>query len=542
MYYTSSNGFYFFQSTSIKIHVSKMLQSLFLLILPLISTFFCILSKAEFTEIVETDKGKVRGEILTTVQSYQKYSAFKGIPYATPPIGYGRRFRRPVEAQPWEGVLDALNDPIPCAQIDAQTLRYMGDEDCLYLNVYTPELNFKKPKSRAVMVWIHEGAFMFGYVRTSRYGPDFLIEKDVVLVAMNYRLSIFGFFTFRPTYFDSNNGLRDQALALKWVQKNIHKFGGDPTKVTIFGESAGGSSVEYHRLSPISQGLFRASISMSGSAMHEWAAIGEKLSRQYGEIMVTRMLQIPLLSDQYVYNRMVNEDTWRLIRFTIYIILGARDLIVKPAVESKAVDDPFIPNDSTYIYRSRNCSPIPHILGFTNAEAIAVLNFLGPIPYIFGEDFTDSKMALYSDAIFICDVDKSQRYLNHYCNTTVWYYRNSFDYDRSLHKLDGMNRRPGCGHADDIAHIFWMDGMQQSLDPNSDIAKHRKNMVTMWTNFAKYLRPTIPENKALDVGVDWPPTDENGTHLEIDKVLRVSHTRPISKAVESMIGREEHFD
>ena len=104
------------------------------------------------------------------------------------------------------------------------------------------------------MVWIHGGAFIFGSSSSHLYGANYLLDKDVILVAMNYRLGIFGFLSTGDSIAPGNFGLKDQVLALQWVQKNIKAFGGDPNKVTIFGESAGGVSVGLHALSEKSNG------------------------------------------------------------------------------------------------------------------------------------------------------------------------------------------------------------------------------------------------------------------------------------------------
>lgn len=123
------------------------------------------------------------------------------------------------------------------------------------------------------MFWIHGGGYSFGSGNTFLYGPDYLVAEDVVLVTFNYRLGPLGFLTAGP-HAPGNQGLKDQILALKWVQNNIAAFGGDPKAVTIFGESAGASSVQMLLLSPLSEGLFHRAISESGSALNPWS-LGE---------------------------------------------------------------------------------------------------------------------------------------------------------------------------------------------------------------------------------------------------------------------------
>lgn len=146
----------------------------------------------------------------------------------------------------------------------------IGDEDCLYLNVFTPE----KPqvgKQLPVMVWIHGGGFANGCGNQEWYGPDYLVPKGVILVSINYRLAAFGFLSFANTECPGNFGLKDQSLGLKWVQQNISAFGGDPNNVTIFGESAGSASVHYQVLSPLSRGLFQKAIAQSACSINPFA-------------------------------------------------------------------------------------------------------------------------------------------------------------------------------------------------------------------------------------------------------------------------------
>ena len=165
------------------------------------------------------------------------------------------------------------------------TAQISGSEDCLTLNVYTPAPIVGK--CRPVMVWIHGGGFVSGSGKTDMYSPDYLIAEDVVVVTINYRLGIFGFLAFEDPSLGvpGNAGLKDQVMALKWVQKNIHNFGGDPNNVTIFGESAGGASCHLLMLSPMARGLFHRCIAQSGTALNQWPygefqakALAEKLN------------------------------------------------------------------------------------------------------------------------------------------------------------------------------------------------------------------------------------------------------------------------
>lgn len=161
-----------------------------------------------------------------------------------------------------------------CIQIDPykHSTRIEGEEDCLYLNVYTPPLeDIEKSGPLPVMVWLHGGGWQSGLGTEQLYGPKYLLDKNVILVSGNYRLGIFGFLSTESLDCPGNFGLKDQQEILKWVNKNIQSFGGDPNSVTIFGESAGGASVAYHMFSEKSNKLFQRGIPQSGTTLNPWA-------------------------------------------------------------------------------------------------------------------------------------------------------------------------------------------------------------------------------------------------------------------------------
>ncbi|KAF4526362.1 hypothetical protein B566_EDAN014100, partial [Ephemera danica] len=218
---------------------------------------------------VDLEQGSLRGTTMWSRKGRVFY-AFQGIPYAAPPIG-SLRFKPPGEAPKWSGEFDARTEGNSCLQIHILlTGKFIGDEDCLYLNVYTPKLeNEGSPLS--VMVYIHGGGFIMHSGGNEFYGPHFLLDRDIVLVTINYRLGALGFLSLGTKETPGNYGLKDQVAALRWVQKNIAKFGGNPNSVTIFGQSAGAASVHYLMLSPLAKGLFHRAILQSGSAYNPWA-------------------------------------------------------------------------------------------------------------------------------------------------------------------------------------------------------------------------------------------------------------------------------
>ena len=200
---------------------------------------------------------------------------FRGIPYAAPPVG-ALRWQPPRPAARWTGVRPASQLGHNCMQhqpfgdIDPFTAGI--SEDCLYLNVYTNSLDTRASR-RPVMVWIHGGGFFAGFGGEERHNGARLAQKGAVVVTINYRLGPFGFLAHpalaaeSPRHAAGNYGLLDQIAALEWVKRNIARFGGDPSRVTIFGESAGGMSVGSMIASPLAKGLFQRAILESGTGV-----------------------------------------------------------------------------------------------------------------------------------------------------------------------------------------------------------------------------------------------------------------------------------
>uniref|UniRef100_W8BG58 Carboxylic ester hydrolase n=1 Tax=Ceratitis capitata TaxID=7213 RepID=W8BG58_CERCA len=225
-------------------------------------------------EVAKTTKGDVKGVKRLTIWG-DSYFSFERIPYAKPPLGE-LRFRAPVPAEPWKGVLDGTGPAEKPLQTNVIFRKYKGSEDCLYLNVFTKNITPEKP--RPVMAWIYGGGFQIGEATRDMYSPDYFMHKDIVLVTLAYRLGPFGFLRLDDPNLNvpGNAGIKDQILALRWVKENIAAFGGDPNNVTIFGESAGGASTHICMLSEQSKGLIHKGIVMSGSALCPWANLPNK--------------------------------------------------------------------------------------------------------------------------------------------------------------------------------------------------------------------------------------------------------------------------
>ncbi|HEX7476304.1 MAG TPA: carboxylesterase/lipase family protein [Polyangiales bacterium] len=222
-----------------------------------------------------TEQGKIEGEPASA-----HVSVFRGVPYAQPPVGH-LRLRAPVKIGAWSGTRDARRFG-PASPQDVGLMQDLGElsEDCLYLNVWTPAAD---GAARPVMVWIHGGGFSVGSGGQELYDGAALAERgNLVVVTINYRLGALGFGFFNDLLggssdVASNNGMRDQIAALRWVRDNIGNFGGDPQNVTVFGESAGAMSIGSLLAAPEARGLFRRAIAQSGAAHH--ATTREQASR-----------------------------------------------------------------------------------------------------------------------------------------------------------------------------------------------------------------------------------------------------------------------
>lgn len=224
--------------------------------------------------IVKTESGLLKGKLLQSAD--QSVTAYLGIPYAQAPVGE-LRWQPPQNLSPWQGTKDATHFSNDCMQIpfpgDAAPLGEPVSEDCLYLNVWAP--NTSEQNKLPVMVWLHGGGFVNGGASPAVYNGQAFAESGVVFVSLNYRLGRFGFFAHpalsaeNPDAPLGNYGFMDQIAALEWVKNNIDKFGGDANNVTLFGESAGGRSVNVMMLSPQAKGLFHKAIVQSGGGRSE---------------------------------------------------------------------------------------------------------------------------------------------------------------------------------------------------------------------------------------------------------------------------------
>ncbi|KAL3287462.1 hypothetical protein HHI36_001933 [Cryptolaemus montrouzieri] len=288
------------------------------------------------------------------------FSAFEGIPYAKPPIG-NLRFQEPVPAPGWNDILVA-NKSYVCSQLGGDRV-ITGSEDCLYLYVYVPKEQIDKTASLDVVVHIHGGPWI-GLISGSPEDmalPDYVMDQNIILVTLNYRLGAQGFLSTGDGTVSANNGFKDQVLALKWIRDNIREFGGNPNSVTITGFSAGGAGVQFHYISPLSKGLFHRGYSSSYQVTNPGSLALNPLekTKQLAEI-----LKCPVDSSNNMINCLRNVPINKLVNTTIWF---------KPSVE-KGVQNAFLPDVPYRLLKDKKVQDVPWVASNVIDEDIYALN------------------------------------------------------------------------------------------------------------------------------------------------------------------------
>ncbi|XP_063972094.1 venom carboxylesterase-6-like isoform X2 [Diachasmimorpha longicaudata] len=498
--------------------------------------------------IVKTPLGKLKGYYKASFKGRQ-FRAFEGIPYAKPPVGK-LRFEPPEAFGSWQGTLLTMRRESPCLQYAHVPMnppeRVEGAEDCLYLNVYSPTRE-DSTELLPVIFYIHGGAFQFGEGSSNR--PDYLMDRDLVMVTTNYRLGPLGFLSTGDKVVPGNMGLKDQNMALRWVSENIKYFGGNPKKITLAGLSAGGASVHYHYLSPLSRGLFHAGMSFSGTALDCWTQTersvekGKKLADILGcptrdnEEMVNCLRSRPAKS---IVQLVGNFMPWL---FNPYTPFG-------PVVEKKSSNS-FIHRSPIDIITSGEAADVPWLTTVTSeeglypaAEFVAKPEYMEDLdqnwdllaPYLLDYNFTIPKsehasvaqkirqhyldgkeikretaqplIHMMGDRLFVVDGEKAAREMSRAHRSPVWFYLYTYRGEFSLSD-DYIPTKDdfGVSHGDDVFTVIrrdhepWVTGKSLGV---------QNTLLDIWTSFASNGSPRI--------GVKWPqlnPSDKSLKYLHI---------------------------
>jgi para-nitrobenzyl esterase len=476
---------------------------------------------------VKTDQGKVQGKL----SADGHIRIFLGIPYAAPPVG-PLRWKPPQPAMKRSGVFDATNFGHRCIQTGVfEDMRFRDpgpSEDCLTLNVWTPAKN--QHAKLPVMVWIYGGGFVGGATSEPRQDGEHLAHKDVVVVSMNYRLGLFGFFVHpdlvaeSPHHAAGNYGLMDQTAAIEWVKRNIGAFGGDPGNVTIFGESAGSFSVSAQMASPLAQGLFIRAIGESGAAFYSRG-----------------------LSFRPLAEREKTDAAWAMATFGTSDLealraMSAEELMQKMAAQPPSVhshigpdiDGYFLPESVPQIYQEGKQAHIPLLAGWNRDEPSA-LSIDEPVPFTierfreqarqeFGPD-ADEFLRLFpanneAEAVRSAIDFAGNRFLTF--ATWQWLEAQVATGDASVYRYHFERPSPeskyapagsGAFHSDEIEYVFGtLDSRVGATWQPADY-KLSDLIETYWTNFARTGDPN-----GLDTP-HWPPYDATDNwqlmHLDV---------------------------
>ncbi|GBP64399.1 Esterase FE4 [Eumeta japonica] len=312
---------------------------------------------------VTSPSGTFAGSLMTSRRDRTVY-AFRGIRYAKPPVGQ-LRFKPPKFIEKYPKLVDATEDGPGCPQ-PAGFVNM--SEDCLRLNVYSPHLpKSSKTKLLPVLVYLHPGGFYSVSGQSMIVGPQYMLDHDVVLVTVNYRLGTLGMLATGDKNAPGNNGLKDQVVALRWIQRNIRAFGGDPDSVTISGYSAGGISVGLHMLSPMSRGLFHRVISMSGPPTAQWDTPPHQ--RHLAEKQA-QLVGCPTDSIDVIVN-CLRTTPWEDLGYSLngFAVFGWDPVLRwRPVVEPDLGQPRFLPATPEQLISEGHVVDVPIIMGITEYE------------------------------------------------------------------------------------------------------------------------------------------------------------------------------
>lgn len=500
---------------------------------------------ASGAEKVKTESGVVQGKTSLdgTIQT------FLGIPFAAAPVG-DLRWKEPQPVKPWKGVREATEFAHHCMQGPIYGDMKFPDpgpsEDCLHLNVWTPtkSATAKLP----VMVWIYGGGFQAGSTSEPRQNGEFLARKGVVVVSMNYRLGIFGFFAYpaltkeSPHYASGNYGLMDQAAAIEWVKRNIAAFGGDPSNITIFGESAGSFSVSAQMASPMAKGLITEAIGESGAffdrnpkekTLAASEAVGAKFASEIGADSLAKLRAMPA---QALLDAVMKGD---------------------PFLFWPNVDGYFLPESVEKIFAQGEQAHVPLLAGwnrdegswqeFFGKDAVTKENFIAKVKQDFGDHADEILKVFPSDTE--AQIKQSAGLLStaDFIGYGTWkwiemqsqvddlpVYRYEFD---EAPPAGADNNRPAAGtlayHSAEIEYVFgtlksknlpWSEGDYELSDM----------MRTYWANFA---RTGNPNSSGLPF---WPQYDAKNKwevmHLKPKPEARPDEHRAEYVAIDEAAG------
>ena len=472
-----------------------------------------------YAKSVKTEYGLVQGKVEDGLNIY------RGIPYAAPPVG-DLRWKAPQKAAKWKGILIADKfGPASIQNNPAIANLAPPSEDCLYLNVWTPAKTQKD--NLAVMVWIHGGGFVAGTPAERLYHCEHLAKKGVVVVSIGYRLGVLGFLAHpalsaeNERHVSGNYGLLDMIAGLKWVQKNIGAFGGDPEKVTIFGESAGGIAVSMLCASPLARGLFHGAISQSGGSFGPVRAGGGP-----GE-------NVQSLADAEKAGK-----TWALKAGASTAAelrqLPADKLIISmpgQGIGWPIMDGWIIPDDQYKLYEAGKYNDTPILVGYNSDEGASFPAAPTPDAYIKSTQERYGRFAERLLEFYPPGEDKLAKTARDLMRDTAFGWHTwtwarlqaktgkskAFLYYFDHHpeySADSPKAGFGAAHSDEMPFVFHQFGLPGRPKANDIDIAMSEMIISYWTNFAKY---GDPNGKGLPRWPVYNDTEPQSMHFLYDK-------------------------
>ncbi|XP_058840741.1 juvenile hormone esterase-like [Topomyia yanbarensis] len=497
--------------------------------------------------VVHTSLGSIKGSVLESRLGRQ-FFAFRGIRYAQPPTGE-LRFQAPKPVTAWEDLLDATEDGPMCPQPAYN--RSEVSEDCLRLNVYTKQIpgELIRIRPQSVLVYIHPGGFYaFSGQSRNNAGPQYLMDQDIVLVTINYRLGSLGFMSTGTADCPGNAGLKDQVMALRWIRDHISSFGGNPDSVTLMGYSAGALSSALHLISPMSRGLFHRAIVMSAAATSQvdiptdQIELARKQAALLGcevtptEKMVACLRQKPAteFADSLEY---------------MFVISWNPVLLWKPVVEPNLGQERFLDRDPTEAFLKGDFMKVPIIAGITKDEfagpAVAFLknetlrneldqNFdtLAPVLFLYERHTEESRNRskllrekflgdeslslsnsltglnyLFADSLIGFAMHRFIQLASRH--TTVYQYKFSYVGRYSFLYYPDDKTPYGAVHHDDLLYLLVIPSRAPIFNVTDPENSTVERVTGMWSTFAKTGNP----NKADKISMpDWIPVSSTEDH------------------------------
>ncbi|CAB3229013.1 unnamed protein product [Arctia plantaginis] len=528
-------------------------------------------------------QGVLLGRVEKTVFKKEDYFSFRGIPYAEPPTG-PLRFKPPKPHTGWKENLKAFKRKPTCMQLNtrgrlSERTGISGSEDCLYIDIFTPNMEGKAP----VIVFEYNDNFRTWFNGTDTYSPDFFIEEGVIVVTISSRLGIFGYLTTEDNVMPGNNGLRDFILGLEWLKNNIEQFGGDASKITLMGSRGGATTTNILLYSEKAKGLFSGAIIQGGSSLESTYFVDKPRKKAFE---IGKFLNLTVTNSLELFEGLQNVDANVIIKADVDLIMNldvndlkdSDKLLFIPTLEGE-IEDAVI---KTLPENGKVLNDVPVIIGFNSRAGIdsIVHNFFDPnsmssksgnkvfqLPirtnFEFKENGKKYKEAnkaviefyhkgtppyygnLMEHAVYVGDVlhvyplALTAENLSKSLSSPVFFYLFDFRglWNENSNEVGIYSRIPlgntGALVLDELCYLLVCSRMKKTykelikLPSEQPEIKLMKKLVRLWSNFAKTGNPTPTEEDPVLKKFTWEPFNESESkYLHITKLLKIK-TNPL---------------